>query len=698
MCSDKKAEVSDDKKRPTLAARIRNLLSAEFERLAPSDAAGVLAAISTELQQMSEAGVSSISEMSRTANPVSEAWQSEDDPVLAYQEDGSVEVSTRAKDTTARLINEILNVGAVMLDLDPLPELNKVVEVRFRFPEYHLDFGTRGRVVHASAKGCAIEMSHLDKEDRAAIEGLWPDIQAAAEAPEAEEESDQDGADFDEAFDDKKSSASQTTQAPAGVKASDSVPVPSLGRRPETQFRRRVDLTNPDVKVISSTQMGIKAVTTRELYGPAIPKVDPSGEFDREEALAEERILDIFLQLSQDGTTGMVELVHESADAEEPIVRQILLDSGFVVEISREPRNADEELGPMLHRADRITKQQLSMSAAHADEHDGTIERSLLDLGILDPDRIRQSIAGRLTYLIREMLSLTDGELRIYQSSALPAGFLPAPPLRVHVAVERIAFKRLYETYRQKPLKERESLANDYLEAYPEVVPEELERVERTLTEDSHSSLLEKVVNGRRRLKEVFTESTLGHAETFALVHSLHRMGLIRYDRSLHQTVVRERFRENVTVKYLSVHKASYFEVLNVHWSSYDDAIKKAYEELKIQFNPDEVPENMEADVHKRVGEIRDRVESAYQVLARRDTRHAYRKRVMPEYKLEHAIPLFMKQSELAERRQQWKEARDASLRVLEIAPDNEQAAHKIERIEAILDNRLSPDATESNF
>ncbi len=686
--------MSEEKKRPTLARRIRNLLSAEFDRLAPADAAGVLSAISNELNQMSEAGVSSISEMSRTAGAVSEVWQEDsDDPRLIYAEDGSVEVRTSHSATTARLVNEILNVGAVMLDLDPLPELNKVVSVRFRFPELHLDFGTKGRVVHASAKGVAIEMSHLDKEDRAALEGLWPDIQASAQAQEQE---DVDSAERASAQDRK--AISQTTQAPGGVKASDSVPIPSLARRPETQFRRRVDLTNPDVKVISSTQMGIKAVTTRELYGPAIPTIEPTSEFDREEKLAEDRILDIFLQLSQDGMTGMVELVHESAERDEPIRRQILLDSGFVVEVSREPRNADEELGPMLFRADRITKQQLSMSAAHADEHGGSIERSLLDLGILDPDRIRQSIAGRLTYLLRETLSLSRGEVRIYPSGALPAGFLPAPPLRVHVAVERIAFKRLYENYRQKPLKEREAIANDYLDAYPEVVPEEIERVERTLTDDAHSLLLEKVINGRRRLKEVFTESTLGHAETFALVHSLHRMGLVRYDRSLHQTVVRERFRENVTVKYLSVHKASYFEVLNVHWSSYDDVIEKAYDELKNQFDPDEVPEEMEADVHQRVGEIRDRVESAYQVLARRDTRHAYRKRVMPEYKLAHAIPLFMKQAELAERRRQWTESKDALHRVLEIEPEQKAATLKLERIEAILDNRLSPDATESTF
>lgn len=688
-----------DSKKPPLADRIRSLLQIEFDSLAPGDAAGVLATIAGELQVMSEVGVTALSEVSLAPDSLSEAWQGKPDPLLVHHDDTSIEVVASSNETAARLVDEILNVGAVMLTTERHPPLNELVHLRFRFPKIHADIATQGRVVHSSSKGVAIEMSHLDKEDRLALESVWPDLQRTQSKAEEDQAkpapSGQQRPPSGQTL--RTADPTRTIQSAPGSKASDSVPIPSLSRRPDSFFRRRVDLTNPDAQVISSTQMGIKAVTTRELYGPPPSHITPTGPFDREEQLARDRIVDIFLQLSQDGATGIVELVHESSGGDS-IVRQILVDSGFIVEISRNPRNADEELGPMLHRADRITKQQLSMAAAHADEHDGAIERSLLDLGILDPERIRQSIAGRLTYLVRELVNLTEGHLRVYQTSSLPAGFLPTPPLRVHVAIERIIFQKLFETNRNKPLREREGLVSDYLEAYPEVVPEERPRVERTLTDSTHVALLDKVVTGRRRLKEVFTESTLSHADTFSLVQSLHRMGLLRYDRSLHQTVVRERYRENVTVKYLSVHKASYFEVLNVHWSSYDDAVERAYTELIKQFDPSGVPEDMEDEVHQRVEEIRDRIESAYQVLARRDTRHAYRKRVMPEYKLAHAIPLFFKQSELAERRHHWDEARDSVLRVLEIDPSHEAAQLKLQRIDAILDNRLSPDAGESNF
>ena len=159
---------------------------------------------------------------------------------------------------------------------------------------------------------------------------------------------------------------------------------------------------------------------------------------------------------------------------------------------------------------------------------------------------------------------MKSGRVRIFEESSLSAGFLPAPPLRVHVAVERTIFKILFDKLRQLNQRERELAGRGELDAYPEALSTERERLERTLSNEDHVKLFGRVINGRRRLREVFTESPLANAETFGLIFALHRMGLLQFDRSLHHTVVRERFRENVTVKYLSVHKASYFEVLNV--------------------------------------------------------------------------------------------------------------------------------------
>ncbi len=672
--------MSDKTDKDTLQEKLVTMIRREFSEVEPEQLASALAGVVGNFERSSSA----------TAGP------------RALSEPRSVavfEMTAESDKEIARLLHQALHVGAVVFEnLEEPAVLNDVVTVALHFPSLHLHIQTEGRVVHVSDRGTAVEVSKISKEDRIALDKIYEEYREHISGGPSSSQSVTIGRQK------PKRRRIETPTPLANRPGSGTVKsMPGSRLRPSDTFsgfskrertRRTIDLTDPDAKVLASSShvLGRTVEKTREFYGPEIVWVEPKSEPSRVEELSGERIHDIMLQLSQDGFTGILEW---KGDEEK---RQIHFDGGLTVQIGLRPRVADFELGLMLHRADRITKQQLSMAAAHADEQGSTFERSLLDLDILDPERIRNAIAGRLTFLMRELLDWDSGTISIYESSSLPAGFLPTPPLRVHVSSERVLFRRLFEGLRTRSKADREALIQDHLESYPELIAEEKDRVDRAITDDAHAALINEVVTGRRRLKEVITESALSHADTFAVLHGLHRMGLLRYDTSLHQTVVRERYRENVTVKYLSVHKASYFEVLNVHWSSYTSVVEKAFEELKQQFDPEAVPQKLEEEVHTRVREIRDRIDSAYQVLSNRETRHAYRKRIMPEYKLSHAIPLFMKQAELAERRQQWKEAKDAVLRVLEVDPDHKQAKYKLERLDAILDNRLSPNASDSNF
>lgn len=666
-----------DKEPKSLRDRLRSLLTAEFQGLDPGQVADVLNGMASELIQLSEAGVQTISDIELDSGEWSEQLRAAGDrafPAESVRRADFFETEAVGTQDTSSLLEQVLGLGAVVFTVENPPDLNTVVNVRMSLPDFHITIECSGRVVHHSPRGTAIELGKLDPEDRVALEGIRNDLRELENAPKAE--------------------VVRPSRPPAEESSGpwDSVPLPKIAKRPQRSFRRQISLTQPDVRVLSATgQYGVPP--TEEVYGPEPDWPAMDVEPDRVEVLAEDRVLDMLLSVSQGGMTGMMEI-----EVDETRAFRLLWDNGLLSDIRQKPRNAQDELGLMLFRADRISKQQLAMAAANADEANTTVARSLLDLGILEPEAIRKSLASRLTYLLQRVCDLRSGTVRLYGGSSLPAGFLPAPPLRVHISSERVIFRRLFEELRQLPMSERDATQNDALDAYPEMLFAERDRVMRALTDTAQLELVEGLLRGRRRLREVFTESGLSHAETFALVHALHRMGLVRFDRSLHHTIVRERYRENVTVKYLSVHKASYFEVLNVHWSSYSDVIKRAYDELIEQFNPDDVPEHLEDEVSERVREIRDRVESAYQVLAERETRHAYRKRIMPEYKLAHAIPLFLKQAELAERRRQWQDARDSLLRVLEIDPDERDGLMRLTRIEAIIDNRLSPEAADSNF
>ncbi|QDG54411.1 hypothetical protein FIV42_27800 [Persicimonas caeni] len=740
-----------------LRDRLRAVITSEFEQMAPSDVASVLESLAAELgnediEDIAEASSSQVESSSHTSAALEEqpvsvkrgGWTESltsrlSQPAVPSQTSrsgGLRQVVLRAEtpDAVAALLYQAVEVGAIFVAFADAPKLNDLINVELEFPESQFAVETQGRVVHTSSAGTAVEVSQLDREDRAALEAIYEDHREhldKSRAPGAVEPSEESYADtreveLSETSEDsdvsspKNVSVRRTLQGPPPVRMasissstvdteeskdnaferhkrpSTSVVLGALSpqsRRGDFSVRRSVELTDPDLRVLTSTQRALRDDPwAGKTFGPEASWIEPASDPDRVETLAEERIIDVLLQLSGSGFTGLLEIEGDN------VKRQVYFDGGLTVEMTRKPRTPREELGPMLHMADRIDEQQLGMAAAHADENDTTFERSLLELEILDHDRIRHAIAGRITYLLRQTCEVKDGEVRVYDSDSLPAGYLPAPPLRVHVPVERIIFKRLFERLKLLETDERDVLVAEQLDTYPEVAPGERDRLERAVLAEEHSRLVDRIVSGRRRLREVFTESNLSPAETFAVVYALHRMGVLRFDTSLHQTIVRERFRENVTVKYLSVHKASYFEVLNVHWSSYDEVVEKAYKELIEQFDPASVPEAMEPEVHQRVREIRDRIESAYQVLAEREQRHGYRKRIMPEYKLAHAIPLFMKQAELAERRSHWSEALDSLRRVLEIEPDNDKAQLRYARIQDLQDGRLSANPAESSF
>jgi hypothetical protein len=632
------------------------LLKGEFAELDPQVAAQLLTKLSQELSVAPKAAPSRTSAKSGMTGSLNCTQL----PMVAQ---------TIAECT--HILNQVVHVGALLITDGPSLNLNDLVMVGLRFEPQQFGLDVLGRVVNISARGTAIEIMRLEREDRAALERLYADAQAVQSAQNAQN-----------AQNAQRGQAPEPEDAPTNMIAGDAAMLP-LGRVGATQdfrftVRRQVDLPTPDTAVLTSSTLAQAQalLKSEEFYGPGPTWLTPTMEPERIEQLTGDRVLDILLQLSEHGHTGLLEWRPPGYCV------QLFFDAGFVVEVARRPRLAREELGAMLLMASRVQHTQLAMAGAHAEEHQLPIERSLLALDILGAEPLRHAIAGRLTFLLHELCIVDHGEVAIWSERGLSAGFLPAPPLRVHVSPERVIFGMLFERLRTLPARDRERLMAPELDAYPEISEEDMDRIERALTQEGHLPAIQRLLTGRRRLREIITESSLSGADTFALIFALHRMGLVRNDRSLHHTVVRERYRENVTVKYLSVHKASYFEVLNVHWSSYDAIIEQAYTELCAQFDPAAVPPQMEGEVHQRVREIRERLEAAWQALAKREPRHGYRMRIMPEYKLAHAIPLFLKQCELAERRGQWEDAADSVRRILEIDPTHAEGLGRLKRIE----------------
>jgi tetratricopeptide (TPR) repeat protein len=179
----------------------------------------------------------------------------------------------------------------------------------------------------------------------------------------------------------------------------------------------------------------------------------------------------------------------------------------------------------------------------------------------------------------------------------------------------------------------------------------------------------------------VVAGSSLPPNETFATLFALESMALLRFDPTPRRKEQATNVRDDLKVKQLSIHKASYFEVLNVHWSSYDAVIDEAYEDSVERFDVEAYEQYLDEETLRWSREIKDRLDTAYRVLSDRESRHRYRKKIMPDYKIEHGIPALLKRADLAEARGHWEQAVDALRRVLELKPEREDLPDRLKRI-----------------
>lgn len=658
-------------------ARVIALIEEEFPDLSKRSVAKVLAQLVRSYDSNLHLSVASeISTPALNHPSTAKAFVGTDESSFGVMDYGStIQLVAEEPGHVDDLLRQIVSVGAVLIQIDREVKLNDLIAVHIELVPYHFQVDFVGRVVSVTPSGTAIEVSKITQEDRAALERLFEESEPMTQSVSR---TTSPGADSDEFI--------LTGMRRDNSSVSQSYPDSSFARSEGDSLftiRRHVEMTRPDVHMIKAlTQNRAISIKPGEYYGPHEAFVESSGKPARVEDLSSDLVLDILLQQSQQMFTGAVEIKRAGKTS-----YQLHFDSGLLAQIVCEPRQPALELGPMLLAAKRLTREQLDMAAAHADEEGIEVSRALLDLNILTAESLRHTLAGRLTFILQTVVKIQEGAVNIIPADAMPTGFLPLPPLRVHLPVERPIYDTLYDSLRGLPIKEREARIREQLDAYPEIIIKDDARLSHTVEDSTHLRFVHNILNGKRRLREAITESALSGVETFAVVFTLHRMGLLSFDTSLHHTVVRERYRENVTVKYLSVHKASYFEVLNVHWSSYSEVIHAAYETLRGQFDPATIPEHLEAEVHQRVREISERVEQAHQVLSHRKSRHAYRTRIMPEYKLQHAVPLFLKQCDLAQKRGQFNDAIDGIRRALEIAPEHRDAANWRLRLEALSDD-----------
>lgn len=636
-----------DDDREELVDRLKDVIGSEFDELSPSEVTDALGELATEMSETSSAPELSFDQVDRPKSEEANFLDAFSSTIAPFDLDRGgvvplITISARSGGELSRICGQVLEVRALWLEMNDPPQLNQEVEVLIDLPEHGFELALPGRVVHQVGRRTAIDLSGLDDDDIASLR----------EIADREDQVDQEA------------DGSQM----AGVA--------------EEAARANIDVSESwDGSAESSLALSRTFETVSEeesyWYGPESRWLEPedigAGATVRREITPE----DLLLEVSEASVSGLLEFGAEERQY------QVHVDEGHVVRIVGRPKNSREELGPMLRVADRVSEDDLGRASSHAIKQEQSLALSLYDLEILSGDEIRQAVAGRLTYLLRKMCDLGEGTAQFTPRSDLEAFELPASEVRVHVPVESVIFRRRLDRHHQMPSEERDQLVDRDAATYPTIVEGAAERIRRAFADEAHRRMVERLVDGEHKLADLVAESFLPPAETFSVLYTLRSMDLVEFVDEAADAVIAPRFEDDIEIKHLSVHKASYFEVLNIHWSSYGELVDSAFEFHRRYFDPDREPEGLSGPSRKRLREIAERIDAAYKVLCDRESRHGYRQKIMPEYKLEHAIPLFMQRAELARRRGRDDLARDAYARIVEIQPDHEEANRELEQLGA---------------
>lgn len=630
-----------------IVEELRSFLGTEFDDASLDEVTGALDQLADQYGEMADdsgiEGQSSVAEVEPRESETQQeterasfldAFSSTIEPfdVDTEGERPLITVSSRSSERVDRLLEQILDVHGVWLELDTSLRLNREVELLVDLPDYGLELAVTGRVVHATSEGTALDVSSMDPE-------VFESFQEVRAAKRHRRET-------------RDSAVNEAASSRVGAETS--APLEESSK----------DESGLD---LSHTFESLNDDEGEYWYGPK------TLWFETEQTEPEATRFDADLEplLLEQSAACFSGLAHVRAGERE---WQLHFDEGFIVDIAVKPRSSDHELGPLLRLADRVSEDELGRASSYGIKNNVSLERALHELEILPDDEIRRAVSGRIRYLLRDLCDTSGPEVELFEAGSVEDFELEIPEVRAHVPSENVVFRRRFDRFDQSEPTRREQLVERHRENHPRVAADAEGRIQRSFFDEAHRRMVETLVEGGRRLEDLVTESFLPPAETVSVVLALYSMDLVKFDPDPDSKRAARYAEDEAEIKHLSVHKASFFEVLNIHWSCYDTVVEAAYERVSGGFVPDEAPAGVSEAARMQIREISERVDEAYEVLSDRETRHQYRAKIMPEYKIEHALPLLMKRAELAQYSGRLEVARDSVARILELDPGHRRA------------------------
>lgn len=353
---------------------------------------------------------------------------------------------------------------------------------------------------------------------------------------------------------------------------------------------------------------------------------------------------------------------------------QLLISHGELLEVRLLPCSSKRSLVGGLVKKGRLNPAQAASVRQYAYQKGISEAGALLKAGNLLPaTTIRAAARARGRHLLNRLMQANLAQASAYRMESVPRGLRVAP-----IPLVGILFQRVRSHYDSAHPSVRSKAEQRYIGMLIKRKPNFSFSINDLGLPIHERQLLDRVLTREREYDRVLHNSPTSRQATVAILVGLDAVGLLKVEppglsghasSSWAEDMARAGARIDAMESRLK--NESYFDLLGVHWSTYDTEVERAYRGLSAHFDLLEQPLGLDAAQRRRLEVIRGELDKIYAILSDPTRRARYRCTLVSPARSRRAARRLDGLGAAAFRKRLFHSALDYYQRLLALEPDN---------------------------
>ncbi len=327
-----------------------------------------------------------------------------------------------------------------------------------------------------------------------------------------------------------------------------------------------------------------------------------------------------------------------------------------------EPMIEDEVLGVLLYKAEQLTADQVKDSLEIM-KRDGCRQgEALVLMGVLDFATLIRVLGKQNEFVLQQVMSERQGSWTFHDLDRLPEQFLTSP-----LKVVALLFRALYSRSREMRADDINRRIEPNLDRYLSISTASNHVLSEMQLSPKEQGLIDVIQSNSWRVREVFSVSPMGRAQTSCLLWCLDELALLEMADQEDESRTKARIAEQIDRKKKQL-QGNYFDILELHWVCLKSEVQEAYKRMKKQYEMERFSQ-LTAEQSAALEKIHARLDEAYGTLENDSSRRRYRADQIEKDAIVNSAEMLGKQGEMAIMRRDRPAACGAFAKAAELVP-----------------------------